>query len=112
MLYVLIALAGWCIWRAGFRPGKPNAARKTLALYIVQLALNSLWSPIFFAGYPLIGDAAWWIALVIILALIASVIWLAIAAAKWSQAAMWIMIPYLLWLAFATSLNLAILVLN
>ncbi|MFC5337128.1 TspO/MBR family protein [Leucobacter denitrificans] len=112
VLYVLIALAGWLIWRAGYRVGGPNAARRTLALYVVQLVLNGLWTPVFFAGYPLIGDIAWWIALAIILALIISVIWLAVAAVKWSQAAMWIMIPYLLWLMFATSLNLAIIVLN
>lgn len=112
ILYFLIAVAGWCVWRAGSRSGSPNAARGTLRVYIVQLLLNALWTPVFFAGYPVIGEVAWWIALVIILALIASVARLAVASAKWSKVAMWIMIPYLLWLVFATSLNLGIIVLN
>lgn len=112
VLYFLIAVAGWLIWRAGYREGKPNQARRVLAVFIAQLALNSLWTPVFFAGYPLIGEPAWWIALGIILALIASVIWLAVNAARWSKLAAWIMVPYLLWLLFATSLNVGIIVLN
>ncbi|MGO3146821.1 MAG: TspO/MBR family protein [Leucobacter sp.] len=112
VLYFLIAVAGWLIWRAGYREGKPNQARRVLAVFIAQLALNSLWTPVFFAGYPLIGEPAWWIALGIILALIASVIWLAVNATRWSKLAAWIMVPYLLWLLFATSLNVGIIMLN
>lgn len=79
---------------------------------LLQLILNGLWSPVFFAGYPLIGDAAWWIALIIIIALIVSVIWLAIIAMPWSKVASRLMLPYLLWLLFATSLNIGVIVLN
>lgn len=112
LLYALIALAGFLIWRSGFRMGGPNAARSALRLFVVQLVLNSLWTPAFFAGYPVFGAAAWWVAAVIIIALIVVVIALAIAAAKWSRIASWIMVPYLLWLCFATSLNIGIIVLN
>lgn len=112
VLYALIALAGWLIWRAGFREGAPNAARSVLTLFIVQLVLNGLWTPVFFGAYPALGEPAWWLALTIIVALMAVVVWLAVSSLPWSKVAAWIMLPYLLWLIFATSLNVAIIVLN
>ncbi|WP_082305459.1 TspO/MBR family protein [Leucobacter japonicus] len=112
LLYALLALAGFLIWRSGFREGEPNAARNALALFVTQLALNAMWTPAFFAGYPAIGPAAWWIAAVIIVALIVVVIALAVSARRWSRIAAWIMLPYLAWLCFATSLNIGIIVLN
>lgn len=111
-LYILIALAGWLVWRRGYRKGEPHAARSTLALYGVQLVLNAAWTPAFFAGFPLIGRSAWWIALAIILGLLVCVIALARAAAKWSKLAMWIMLLYAAWLLFASTLNLWIILLN
>lgn len=112
-LYILIALAGFLVWRAGFRgAGTVNAARGALSLYVGQLVLNALWTPIFFAGYPLIGDAAWWIAIVDIVLLILAVVWLISVAWKWSKTAAVMLIPYLGWLIFASTLNAAIIVLN
>ena len=112
VLYFLIAVAGWLVWKNGYREGRSNAAKKPLIIYTAQLVLNFLWTPVFFAGYPLIGEPAWWVALAIILALIVTVVWLAVSAAPWSKTAAWIMAPYLLWLMFATSLNVAIIALN
>lgn len=112
VLYLLIAIAGLLIWRSGYQGANPNAARGVLGIYAIQLVLNGLWTPIFFAGYPLIGATAWWIALVVILALIGCVVWLAISAAKWSKTASWIMVVYLLWLTFAATLNAGIIFLN
>ncbi|WP_241489466.1 TspO/MBR family protein [Leucobacter celer] len=119
VLYGLIALAGWLIWRAGwliwragYRPGKPNAARRALTWFIVQLVLNGLWTPAFFAAYPVLGEPAWWIALAVIVALIGAVVALAIAARQWSRIAAWLMLPYLAWLLFATTLNIGIIALN
>lgn len=111
-LYFLIAIAGWLIWRAGYREGSVNAAKRPLAIWATQIILNGLWTPAFFAGYLIFGRPAWWIALAVILSLIAVVAWLAAAAAPWSRVASWIMVPYLLWLIFATSLNIGIIVLN
>lgn len=112
LLYVLIAVAGWLIWRSGYREGRPNLAKKPLMIFTAQLILNGLWTPVFFAGYPVVGEPAWWTALVIIVVLMVSVVWLAVAARPWSKAAAWIMLPYLLWLMFATSLNAGIIALN
>lgn len=112
VLYALIAVAGWLIWRNGYRSNQANAARKTLAIYSLQLVFNGLWTPAFFAGYPLIGEAAWWLALVIIISLITIVVSLAISAWKWSKLAAAIMLPYMLWLLFATTLNAGVIALN
>lgn len=111
-LYLVIALAGWLVWRAGYRAGRPNAARGALALFVAQLVLNGLWTPAFFAAYPILGPPAWWIALAVIIALIAAVGAFALAARARSRAAAWLMLPYLAWLLFATTLNIGIIALN
>ena len=112
VLYVLIAIAGFMLWRTGYRGERSNAARRPLRIYAAQLVLNGIWTPIFFAGYPLIGPTAWWLALLVILALIACVVWLAVASAKFSRVTTVIAVPYLLWLAYAATLNAGIIVLN
>ena len=43
VLYVLIALAGWLVWRQ-------VGIDRSIAVYAVQLGLNAMWTPIFFAG--------------------------------------------------------------
>lgn len=113
VLYFLIALVGFLIWRSGFSgTTTPNAAKSTLWLFTAQLLLNAIWTPIFFAGYPLIGEVAWYVALVVIVTLIASVVWLIVSSFNWSKAAAVLLVPYLLWLVFAASLNAGIIVLN
>lgn len=112
ILYLLIAVSGWLIWRSGWRKDQPNAAMKTLTIYTVQLILNAVWTPTFFAMYLVIGKPAWWIALAIITALILAVIALAVSAWKWSNTAAMLMIPYALWLAYASTLNAGIIALN
>lgn len=112
ILYVLIAAAGWLLWRAGWRAGKPNAAKVPLVLFWAQMLLNAVWTPVFFAGYPILGEPAWWVALVVIISLIGTVITLLVQAHKWSKAAALILVPYVLWLIFASTLNAGIIVLN
>lgn len=95
VLYAMMAVAAWLVWRQkGWR-----AARWPLTLFLVQLALNSLWSAIFFG----LQQPAW--ACVEIVAL-----WIAIAAtlvAFWrrSRLAGALLLPYLLWVTFAAALN-------
>lgn len=112
ILYLLIAGGGWLIWRAGWRAGRPNSAGATLTLYTVQLALNAAWAPVFFAGYPLMGESAWWIALAIIVALDACVLWLIVSAWKRSRVAALLLAPYLAWILFASTLNAGVIALN
>ncbi|MBP2436475.1 TspO/MBR family protein [Microbacterium amylolyticum] len=110
VLYLAIAIAGFLFWRSNDTPD--GRRRSVLTVYVVQLSLNAAWTPIFFGGYPLMGEIAWWIAVGVIVALVASVIWLIAAGRRVSRLAAWLLVPYLLWLIFATSLNAAIIVLN
>lgn len=99
VLYVMIAVAGWLAWRAGAGP-------VTLGAWVVQLLLNLAWTPLFFAA-----DRYGW-ALVDILALLVAVGATVALFARRSRAAAWLLVPYVAWVAFATALNLAIVVLN
>ena len=102
VLYVLMGVAAWLVWRhGGWAP-----ARRALTLYIVQLALNAAWTPIFFSGRLV------WVALAVIVALEVVLIATAVAFWKHSRLAAWLLGPYMTWVAFATTLNLGIAVLN
>lgn len=102
VLYVLMGIAAWLVWRrGGWAP-----ARRALTLYIVQLALNAAWTPIFFSGRLV------WVALGVIVALEVVLIATAVAFWKHSRVASWLLGPYITWVAFATTLNLGIAVLN
>lgn len=98
-LYILIAIAGWRLWRN---------ARDSLAmkLWWLQLALNFAWSPIFFEAHQ-IG-----MALAIILALLAVIFAYIAAAWRRDRTAALLFIPYAAWVAFASVLNGSILALN
>ena len=102
VLYILMAVAAWLVWRIdGFR-----GARMALSLYLVQLALNALWSWLFFAwhlGAPAFAD---------ILLLGAAIIMTMIAFWRKSGLAGALLVPYLLWVSFALVLNYAIWQLN
>lgn len=113
VLYLMIAIAGFLLWRAGRTTDRePDRGRRTLVLYVVQLALNAMWTPAFFAGYPVLGEAAWWIAMAVISALIVSVVWLIGRAWKLSKPAALLLVPYVLWLIYAATLNAGIIALN
>lgn len=107
-LYTLMSIAAWLVWRRREQPG----ARHALALYVAQLVLNCLWTPVFFGAFPAIGPAALWIALAIIVALDVLVLLTLLAFSRHSKAAAALLVPYLLWVLFATTLNAAVAVLN
>ena len=98
-LYILIGVAGWRIWMR---------ARRGLAmtLWCVQLGLNFLWSPLFFAAHRI--D----LALGVIVLMLVTI--LAFIATAWrvDRLAGLLFVPYAIWVAFATLLNAAILMLN
>ncbi|MDQ2688811.1 MAG: tryptophan-rich sensory protein [Chloroflexota bacterium] len=108
VLYALMSVAAWLIWR------EPDSAerRRALGLYVAQLVLNALWTPVFFGLYPTIGVAALWAALVIIVALDVLVLLTALRFRPVRRLAAVLLIPYGAWLAYATTLNAAAAVLN
>ena len=91
-------------------PNYPNVGDS--AIYLGQLALNAIWTPIFFALYPTIGVAALWIALAVILALDVAVPLTILAFRPISRLAAILLVPYWLWILFATTLNWAAATLN
>ena len=110
-LYFLIALSAWLIWRN--TDERLRKARKTaLIVYAIQIVLNGLWTPVFFGGYPAFGSLALWIGLVIIVALAVTIVIMIAKYRKISALAAWLMLPYLLWILFATSLNAGVAILN
>ncbi len=102
LLYLFMGVAAWLVWRrGGFQE-----ARGALALFLVQLLLNALWSWVFFG----LQQPGWAF-------LELSLLWLAIAAtlaAFWRlvPAAGWLLAPYLAWVSFAGVLNFALWHLN
>lgn len=108
VLYTLMSVAAWLVWR---RPASP-ARRRALGLYVVQLALNAVWTPVFFGLYPVIGITALWIALVIIVALDVMVLATMIWFWRVRRVAAVLLIPYWAWVLYATTLNAAIAIMN
>ncbi len=102
VLYVMMAVAGWRIWRAhGLR-----GARAAMTFFGIQLALNLAWSFVFF-GYRLVGAA-----LVEILALLIVIVITTILFWRRDRLAGALFVPYVGWVGFATALNFALWRLN
>jgi len=102
VLYALMGVAAWLAWRVGgFR-----AARSALLLFLAQLAVNALWSWLFF-GWQL--GALAFIDILLLWALIAATI-----AGFWRlrPLAGALLLPYLLWVSFAAALNYSVWRLN
>jgi tryptophan-rich sensory protein len=102
VLYAMMAVAAWLVWkRAGF--GRQPLA---LSLFLAQLLLNALWSPLFFGlrnpGLAFADILLLWLAL------------LATVVVFWRtrRVAGALLMPYLAWVTFAAALNLAIWRLN
>jgi tryptophan-rich sensory protein len=98
MLYIMMAVAAWLVWRKGYTAD----VRFALTLFGVQLLVNGLWSYLFFGlrwpGGALVDITVLWVAIAAT----------AIAFARVSQPATWLMLPYLAWVSFAMALNLEI----
>lgn len=103
LLYILMAVSLYLIW---INQSPKSQKRKATLLFLIQLCLNALWSVIFF------GMRSPEIALIEILLLEAAIIFTVLSFKKISKTAAKLLIPYALWVAFATALNLSIVVLN
>lgn len=102
-LYVLMGVAAWLVWRVRPATAADRASRQRgLALFVVQLVLNALWTWLFFAwrqGAAAFGEIA--------------LLWLAVAVTTWyfgrvRRLAAWCLVPYLLWVSYATALTWAV----
>lgn len=101
ILYILMGISLYRVWVRKKRETAP-----ALNIFLVQLILNFFWSYVFF------GLHLPWAAFVVIVAL-----WLAIFATirtfkPIDKLASYLLIPYLLWVTFASVLNLSVAILN
>jgi len=95
-LYALMGVAAWLVWRA------PGSKRVPLGLFAAQLAANALWSWLFFAWHRGALAAA---EVLVLLALIIATI---AAFGRVRRLAALLLVPYLLWVAFASVLTWAV----
>lgn len=102
-LYALMGVAAFLVWQKGW---SRKEVRGALAVFGLQLGLNTLWSIVFFGAHAP-GAALFIIGL----------LWLAIVGTmvrffRLSKPAAYLLVPYLLWVSFASYLNLMIWKLN
>lgn len=99
-LFLLMGIAAYLVWRTGVR------SRSALQIFGIQLALNVLWSLIFFG---LQNPGAAFIEIILLWLAIA---WTIYAFSRHSKLAAWLLAPYIAWVSFASVLNYFIWVLN
>lgn len=95
VLYLLMAVAAWLVWKEG----RKREVRRALSFYLLQLALNALWTWVFFA-WRLGGWALAEISVLWVLILLTS-----IGFYRVRPIAGLLLVPYLAWVTFATVLN-------
>lgn len=101
-LYAIMAYAAWRAWR---NAGSIDR-RIVLIVFAGQLALNALWSQLFFGWQR--PD----LAMVDIVLLWAAIATTLVVFGRFDRLAAWLMVPYFLWVSFAAALNGAIIQLN
>lgn len=104
VLFALMGISAALVY--GYRDTKPDKVKVSLTVYAINLAVNFLWSIIFFNMQAYLFSFIWLLLL-----------WVVIAAMivffkKVSPLAAYLQIPYLLWVTFAGYLNLSIYLLN
>lgn len=103
LLYLLMAIAAWLVWRAV--PWR--MARHAIILFIVQLAVNALWSWLFFSWRQ--GALAFTGAVLLWLLIAAN---LAAFVRLRGRVAAMLLLPYLAWVGFAVALTWSVWRLN
>lgn len=95
-LYTLMGIAAWLVWRKGL---EHRVVRVALVLFVVQLVLNALWSIIFFGARApfaaFVEIILLWVAIVLTMAWFFKV-------STWAGV---LLVPYIVWVSYATVLN-------
>lgn len=103
ILYLMMGISLYLVWTKRI---KTKGVKSALSVFGLQLALNASWSIVFFTGQSIFGGLTiivllWFLILITILKFF-----------KISQTAALLLVPYLLWVSFATVLNFYIFKLN
>lgn len=96
ILYLLMGISLFIIWKEDL---KNKNVKNAFAIFIVQLIVNLLWSIVFFGMHSISGG------LIVIIVLLVIIIITIVKFKKISFTASILLIPYLLWVCFATILN-------
>lgn len=102
-LYLLIGVSLYLVWKKGSEGLKIKTA---ISVFLVQWALNASWSIVFFG----LENPA--LALVNIILMWVFIVWTIILFRKISKTASYLLVPYLIWVSFASYLNYSIWILN
>ncbi|KAA0076401.1 TspO/MBR family protein [Tardiphaga sp. P9-11] len=102
-LYILMAIAFWRLWdRAA-----PSALRgRAMILFAIQLALNAAWSPVFFGWHGIRTG------LVIVALMVVTITATILSATRVDRIAAWLLVPYLCWVLYASTINAGVVALN
>jgi tryptophan-rich sensory protein len=103
LLYLLMSISVFLVWAKGLDYPKVKLA---IVLFLIQLALNAIWTPIFFGFHSIL------LALVDIILLFTAILATFFVFKSISFAASMLLIPYLLWVGYAAILNGSIFYLN
>jgi tryptophan-rich sensory protein len=101
-LYLLMGIAFFMVWNKGLN----KKTRPALQIFGIQLALNTLWSIVFFGFQSIFAG------LVVIVLLWLAILWTMARFWKISRPAGWLLVPYIVWVTIATALNAAVWLLN
>lgn len=100
LLYILMGISFFLVWSKEVSKKYLKNKRSSLVLFVFQLALNTLWSILFFAQHWLLASS------IEILVLWLTILLLIVRFKKFSQTASWLLWPYLAWVSFASVLNI------
>ena len=103
ILYAMMGISAYLVYEK--RQGRKDVGR-ALTIFASQLGLNVAWSIVFFGAHQILGAV---IVIVLLWALILATIWL---FSRISRAAAYLLIPYILWVSFASVLNISLYTLN
>jgi tryptophan-rich sensory protein len=101
-LYLLIAISLYLVWTRKSTKSKASA----YWVFAVQMVLNALWSFVFF------GLHMPELAIAVIIVLLAAIVATIVLFYRFSKPAAYFLVPYLLWVGFATYLTIGVAVLN
>jgi tryptophan-rich sensory protein len=102
-LYLLMAIAMYLIWKKGL---KKKNIRQSFNLFLIHLGINAGWSIVFFGLHSILGG------MVMIIILWSFILLLIRDFYRINKIAAYVLVPYLVWVSFASFLNFSLLVLN
>jgi tryptophan-rich sensory protein len=103
ILYAMMGVAAYLVYEKGMRN---KEVKRAMAVFAGQLLLNTLWSIVFFGAHMILAGA------VVIVLLWVGILDSILLFRPISKLAAGLLVPYILWVSFATVLNSSLYILN